>query len=123
MSARMAVYVGRGHSLPADIALSLIPSLPRAHLEQLVQRLVDRLDEEDGDPDLEDATDAEDDFSLSDDARDGWGSGPGCILADQDLAVDDGPCGDWFEDMEPEAPARPIYAEDQSAAPVGWRLT
>lgn len=117
MSARMAIYVGRGHSLPIDIALSLIPSLPRAHLEQLVQRLVDGLDEQDGDPDLEDATDAEDDFSLSDQALCSRDTGPGCVLADQDLAVDDQLC----DHIEPEALGIPLYGKDQSA-PTGWRL-
>lgn len=120
---RIYLTVGTGSErLPADIALAIIPSLPRAQLEQLVQRLVDRMDEEDGDTDLEDATDVEDDFNLTEQARYGYGSGPGCILADQDLSVDDQPCDDQFEDMEREVPFIPIYTEDQSSAPVGWRL-
>ena len=82
----MAIYVGRGHSLPADIALSLIPSLPRAHLEQLVQRLVDGLDEQDGDPDLEDETDHS---ASEDDASALFQTGPGCPIADPDIGMEE----------------------------------
>lgn len=120
---RVYLTFGTGsEKLPADIALALIPSLPRAQLEQLVQRLVDRIDDVDGDPDLEDATDGEDDFALTDLARFGFGSGPGCILSDQDLSVDDQPCDDPFEDQERDEPFKPIYGTDQTAKPVGWRL-
>lgn len=75
------ISIGRGASrLPADIALSLIPSLPRPQLERLVQRLVDHLDDEDGDPDLEpeetDHSSGEDDCSVI------VHDGPGCPIAD-----------------------------------------
>lgn len=41
----LSVRIGQGASrLPADIALSLIPSLPRATLERLAQRIIDHLD-------------------------------------------------------------------------------
>lgn len=46
-------YKGGATALPAHIALSLIPSLPRPQLERLVQRLIDGLDSLDGDPDDE----------------------------------------------------------------------
>ena len=151
---RIYLTVGTGSErLPADIALALIPSLPRAQLEQLVQRLVDRMDDEDGDPDLENALDTEDD-ELTDFARGAGNDGPGCILSDShgvddedgvnmpeayareraahpgagcllsdgDLAVDDGPCDDQFEDMEREVPFIPIYGENQSAGSIGWKL-
>lgn len=39
--------------LPAAAVFALIPSLPRATLAQLTHRLIDRMDEIDGDPDLE----------------------------------------------------------------------
>ncbi|PAL24532.1 hypothetical protein [Sphingopyxis sp. GW247-27LB] len=86
MSARMAVYVGRGVSLPADIALSLIPSLPRPHLERLVQQLIDRLDDGDGDPDLEDETDHS---ASEDDAMPLIQTGPGCSIADPDISTEE----------------------------------
>lgn len=38
---------------PLDALLAAIPSLPRPVLSRLTARLVDRLDEMDGDPDLE----------------------------------------------------------------------
>lgn len=85
----MAIYVGRGHSLPADIALSLIPSLPRPTLERLAQLLIDGLDDMDGDSDVEESGDerdggnAEDDFGI----MPNWLQGPGCPIADPDEEV------------------------------------
>lgn len=63
-----ALWFRGGDRLPANIALSLIPSLPRPTLERLVQRLIDGLDDMDPDSDLEpngdedDTSRAEDDF-------------------------------------------------------------
>lgn len=42
-----ALWLRGAGRLPADIALSVIPSLPRAQLERLVQQLIDRLDDMD----------------------------------------------------------------------------
>lgn len=47
-----------GRPLP-DVMLSTIPSLPRAVLARLVETMIDRMDEIDGDPDLEDRYDLE----------------------------------------------------------------
>ncbi len=41
-------------ALPLEAMLSAIPSLPRPILARLTARMIDRLDEIDGDPDLED---------------------------------------------------------------------
>lgn len=50
----LSIRIGRGASrLPVDVALSLIPSLPRPVLERLAQSIIDHLDAEDGDPDVE----------------------------------------------------------------------
>lgn len=80
-----------GARLPADIALALIPSLPRPHLERLVQSLIDRMDEADGDPDLEaeetDHSSSEDDCSRE--SLLGASDGPGCPVADGDCEVSD----------------------------------
>ncbi len=38
---------------PVSIMLAAIPSLPRAELAQLTMRMIDRMDDIDGDPDLE----------------------------------------------------------------------
>ncbi len=67
---------------PLAVALSVIPSLPRPALAELVTVAIDRLDEIDGDPDEEDATDLEDE-GLSDFVRDyASQAGPGCVTSD-----------------------------------------
>lgn len=38
---------------PSSVMLAAIPSLPRAELAQLTMRMIDRMDDIDGDPDLE----------------------------------------------------------------------
>lgn len=52
-----------------------------------VEALIDLLDAIDGDPDLENASDLEDDFGLTAFAADGIG--PGCNISDPDFGVDD----------------------------------
>lgn len=48
----MALHsIGGASALP--IALAVIPSLPRPYLARLVARMIDRLDELDGDADIE----------------------------------------------------------------------
>lgn len=42
-----------GSHMPLAVALAVIPSLPRPVLSRLVARAIERLDEMDGDPDLE----------------------------------------------------------------------
>jgi hypothetical protein len=44
---------GGAKALPFDLALSVIPSLPRPLLARFVARAIERMDAEDGDPDLE----------------------------------------------------------------------
>jgi hypothetical protein len=48
-------------TLPLDLLLSAIPSLPRPLLSRLTMRLIEHLDEMDADPDLADSHDREDD--------------------------------------------------------------
>lgn len=52
--------------LPLDVMLSAIPSLPRPILARLTARMIDRMDELDGDSDLEDGD--EDRCAAGDDA-------------------------------------------------------
>lgn len=94
------MIIGRGASrLPADVALSVIPSLPRAMLERLAQRIIDRLDEmdaptedmEDDDPcgmmDEDELTTGPRVFVMHGTAY----HGPGCAISDFDLCpVDTG---------------------------------
>ena len=66
----MALHQHRGGAtaLPLRAMLATIPSLPRPILARLVARMIERLDEQDGDPDLED-DDA--DTSITDEPHDG----------------------------------------------------
>lgn len=74
---------GAASTLPLDLILDAIPSLPRPLLSRMVQKMIDRLDQMDGDPDLEPGDDdhsgGEDDFCRA--VQDG----PGCPIADSDM--------------------------------------
>lgn len=79
----LSVRIGRDASrVPADLALSVIPSLPRPVLERLAQQIIDRLDDMDGDTDLEPNGDEEDGNLSEDDDRYYSGEGAGCPIAD-----------------------------------------
>lgn len=82
----LSIRIGRGASrLPADLALSLIPSLPRATLERLAQRIIDHLDDMDGDNDVEPNGDEEDGSYCAEDEHDmpcGMEIGAGCPASD-----------------------------------------
>ena len=81
----LIVRYGRPETLPLNVLLSSIPSLPRRALDRLAQRAIDRLDELDGDPDLElngdelDGSLGEDDFHSP--STSPW-TGPGCPISD-----------------------------------------
>jgi hypothetical protein len=49
----------RASALLLSVVLGAIPSFPRPVVERLVIRLIDHLDEQDGDPDFEPANDNE----------------------------------------------------------------
>lgn len=87
-------------SLPLSAVLASIPSWPRPVVQRLVTRLIDHLDDEDGDPDLEDATNAEDEgITWSAASRDG--DFPGCPVSDPGSGnVDDK--GEWIDEREPD---------------------
>lgn len=77
----LSIRISRGASrLPADVALALIPSLPRSHLERLVQQLIDRMDEADGETDLE--PEETDHSGAEDDCSQATHGGPGCPISD-----------------------------------------
>jgi hypothetical protein len=52
---------GRASALPLSTVLASIPSYPRPVIERLVVRLIEHLDEQDGDSDLEPDNECEDD--------------------------------------------------------------
>lgn len=67
--------------LPLSLIAQAIPRLSRHDLAALADRMIDHLDQMDGDPDQEDATDLEDDWTFSAQAT-GYLAGPGCPIAD-----------------------------------------
>lgn len=76
---------GVAATLPLDLILDAIPSLPRPLLARMVQRMIDRIDEMDGDTDVEPNGDEQDGNQSEDDFMDhgeGWKQEPGCPIAD-----------------------------------------
>lgn len=67
----------------ADIRMlaDMLVSMQQA-CAQAAAALIERLDEEDGDPDLENATDLEDDHAISPLALSYAAGGPGCAISD-----------------------------------------
>ncbi|GFZ89619.1 MULTISPECIES: hypothetical protein [Sphingobium] len=63
--------------------LTVIPSLSRPELGRLVQRMIDRMDEMDGDPDLEQE-------GMEDDWVRHKANGPGCPISDPGGCEHDG---------------------------------
>lgn len=74
-------FAGGAPALPLTLIAQAIPKLSRHDLEALTERLIDHLDQQDGEPDYEDSTDLEDDFALSPQAL-GYVTGPGCPVGD-----------------------------------------
>ena len=76
------------HHQPAslDAALAMLPSLPRPLLSRLVARAIERLDEIDGDTDVEPDGD-EEDGSFAEEEERAFATqfaGPGCSISDVD---------------------------------------
>lgn len=100
---------GRPSGLPLSMLSQAIPMLSRCDLEALTERLIERLDEIDGDPDLEEDDPA---GQMDEDGiNTGFGTikqmiGPGCVLSDED-------CSD--------AGRHPLYGEDQEQLPLNHR--
>lgn len=67
MASRAPAY----DATPLDVLLASVPSLPRAILARLTARMIERLDELDGDPEMEDddPAGADDDLGEADPAR------------------------------------------------------
>jgi hypothetical protein len=87
---------GGPKGLPLALIAQAIPKLTRHDLEALTERLIDYLDEQDGDLDIEpngdelDGSNAEDDYGGG--SNTGIYSHPGCPIADPDTACDDHGC-------------------------------
>lgn len=67
----MATRAPACDAAPLDVLLASVPSLPRAILARLTARMIERLDELDGDPELEDddPAGADDDLGEADPSR------------------------------------------------------
>lgn len=103
--------IGSASALPFATALAVIPSLPRPLLSRLVSRAIERLDEIDGDPDLEDDDPSgqcdEDEINTGLAFISAHGislDGPGCPISDPG---------------EPEEGSVASYGTDQRIAAVG----
>lgn len=122
MGKRTSVGDKRPLTLPPVLAYIVgAPVAPREAVEQLIERAIEVLDHMDGDPDAEDATDLEDDFSLSEQAL-GYGDGAGCPISDPggDFANEDDfgghrqspiPPGPGCENSDPAMYDPKAYAE------------
>jgi hypothetical protein len=83
--------------------LAAIPSLPRAELSRLTERLIDRMDELDGDPDLEPEQDR---CGAADDGCGAAYNGRGEIV--------------WGTREEDPGVLKPIYSVDQTLGPINY---
>jgi hypothetical protein len=94
--ASRAHAAGGPKGLPLALIAQAIPKLSRNDLEALTERLIDYLDQQDGDADVElngdekDGSLGEDDFCPQ---HTRYGAA-GCPVSDPDLAVDDDRCDD-----------------------------
>lgn len=76
---------GAALPLPLDLILDAIPSLPRPLLARMVQRMIDRIDELDGDTDVEPNGDEQDGSYCAEDEHDmpcGMEMAAGCPASD-----------------------------------------
>lgn len=93
--ASRAIDRGGAQALPLNLIAQAIPMLTRHELAAVTERLIDYLDQQDGDSDFEpngdelDGSLGEDDFFPH---SANWLGEPGCPISDPDAAVDDTGC-------------------------------
>ena len=91
-----------GSHLPLNVALAIVPTLPRPILSRLVARAIERLDELDGDADLEpEVTEQDDEPEIDDEPEE-----------------DDHSGGSADDEGEREDGIVPAYGIDQSTGPL-----
>lgn len=88
-------------AIPPDPAV--LAAIPASMIADTIERLIAELDARDGDPDVErngDENDSSGDEGepYFDDPRSVHGDGPGCLISDDDSAVDDVACDKESED-------------------------
>lgn len=123
MASRATLGAASAPTLPLDVLLSAIPSLPRPLLSRLTARLIEHLDQVDGDPDLEDGD--EDRCAARDDDLTDFSFVPAGSLNWPIVGVceddeDDDPAGGNVldEPHDHHENLRPLYGVDQSAGPI-----
>jgi len=96
-------------TIPLSITLKIIPDLPRPAIEELVTKLIEALDQQDGDSDIEPNGDELDGSSVEEDiptiSGPDWHLHSGCPISDP--AEPNGDCepdnpdglGEWREDQ------------------------
>ena len=99
------VMQGRAQAFPSlALVEQAIPRLSRHQLASLCERLIDRMDALDPDPDCEDAGDEQDTTGAEDDYRlPARRDGPGCPIADP-VEDDDEDCCDASDDRGSSGP-------------------
>ena len=92
-----------GTHLPLNVALAILPTLPRPYLARLVANAIDLMDRLDGDTDLEpEATEQDDEPEIDDEPE-----------------LDDHGGGNVEDEGEPEnGVVHPAYGIDQSTGPL-----
>ena len=93
-----------GTHLPLNVALAILPTLPRPYLARLVANAIDLMDELDGDEDLEPEVTEQDDEPEIDDEPELDDHGGGNVEDEGESAEDSAGCG--------------TYAIDQSLGPL-----
>ena len=90
-----------GSHLPLNVALAILPTLPRPYLARLVAHAIDRLDEIDGDTDLEPEVTEQDDEPEIDDEPEEDDHGGGNVEDEGENveAEDAAGCGDYEIDQ------------------------
>lgn len=114
-------YTGKAQAFPLALIGQAVGKLSRHELEALTERLLERLDEVEGDPDLEDALDTEDDVLTP------WGAvfhdGPGCPIADAGGQCDEDEANTGLRALYEHGrayngPGCPLADEDVSMVPA-----
>ena len=107
------IKVERAVKLPPTLAFMLgTTHAPRHAVDAMLDRAIGELDRLDGDPDLEDATDAEDDFRLSERALGYAAKVPGDLCAEPDDIA-------WTEGLHPLLIGNRYSEDDEEDDPPG----
>jgi len=99
-------------NVPPAAVMRVLRQFDREELECFICVAIGLLDLADGDPDVEDATDLEDDFALSENAQNWVSDGPGCPIADPSAQCDEDELSTDLSRGFSEKPGCPISDND-----------